>query len=233
MRRRGNPDHRILTGLSRGGHLQQDSARHVRSDRQSVCRSSGLAMMKLYPAAQRNQHEYDHQLLERAGTSIERRQVRRTGDHNFSTKDSVFGRFSYDQADSFVPGGSPGFAEANAFASTSEHHQSRAQCGDLRNPHFHDRNINQFTFGFNRIFNHIRSFGDRNLRSGQHRNSGCESEQQVSRMPQRDCQPVDQRLHELRPELHPDEQLLGAWAIAGLLPSRVEPTFSPSLTPST
>src|SRR5262249_31345353 len=32
-------------------------------------------------------------------------------DHNFSTKDSLFARFSYDQATNFVPGGSPGFAE--------------------------------------------------------------------------------------------------------------------------
>src|SRR5258708_3306089 len=39
-------------------------------------------------------------------------------DHNFSNKDSVFARFSYDQATSFVPGGSPGFAEQGAFAST-------------------------------------------------------------------------------------------------------------------
>src|SRR5579871_6775712 len=34
-------------------------------------------------------------------------------DHQFSNKDSVFARFSYDQAVSFVPGGSPGFAEQN------------------------------------------------------------------------------------------------------------------------
>ena len=38
-------------------------------------------------------------------------------DHTFSEKDNAFGRFSYDQAFSFVPGGSPGFAEANAFGS--------------------------------------------------------------------------------------------------------------------
>ena len=38
-------------------------------------------------------------------------------DHKFSSKDSIFGRFSYDQATTFVPGGSPG-AEANAFGST-------------------------------------------------------------------------------------------------------------------
>ena len=29
-------------------------------------------------------------------------------DHNFSAKDSIFARFSYDQATNFVPGGSPG-----------------------------------------------------------------------------------------------------------------------------
>ncbi|MGA7167509.1 MAG: carboxypeptidase regulatory-like domain-containing protein, partial [Candidatus Sulfotelmatobacter sp.] len=39
-------------------------------------------------------------------------------DHSFSNKDSMFARFSYDQAESFIPGGAPGFAEQNAFAST-------------------------------------------------------------------------------------------------------------------
>ncbi len=38
-------------------------------------------------------------------------------DHNFSTKDSIFARFSYDQATNFVPGGSPTWAEVNAFGS--------------------------------------------------------------------------------------------------------------------
>ena len=32
-------------------------------------------------------------------------------DHNFSSKDSIFARFSYDQAALVRPGGSPGFAE--------------------------------------------------------------------------------------------------------------------------
>jgi hypothetical protein len=82
-------------------------------------------------------------------------------DHNFSSKDSVFARFSYDQANSFVPGGSPGFAEANGFASNqfiSNHGRNVA----VSETHiFNDRNINQFTAGFNRIFNHIKSQGDR------------------------------------------------------------------------
>jgi Carboxypeptidase regulatory-like domain len=121
---------------------------------------SGLAMMKLYPLANApntntltnfsdvpvrrlNEGEFDIKL-----------------DHNFSNKDSAYARFSYDQANSYVPGGSPGFAEANAFGSTqniSNHGRNVA----LAETHiFSDRNLNRFTFGFNRIFNHILSFGN-------------------------------------------------------------------------
>ncbi len=81
-------------------------------------------------------------------------------DHNFSSKDSLFARFSYDQATSFVPGGSPGFAEQSAFASTQDitNHGRNAALSETHI--FSDRTINQATFGFNRIFNHIKSFGD-------------------------------------------------------------------------
>ncbi len=81
-------------------------------------------------------------------------------DHNFSSKDSIFARFSYDQATSFVPGGSPGFAEQSAFASTQDitNHGRNAALSETHI--FSDRTINQATFGFNRIFNHIKSFGD-------------------------------------------------------------------------
>jgi hypothetical protein len=80
-------------------------------------------------------------------------------DHNFSTKDSVFARFSYDQAVSFVPGGSPGFSEQNPFASTQNitNHGRNATISETHI--FNSNNINQATFGFNRIFNHIESFG--------------------------------------------------------------------------
>ena len=82
-------------------------------------------------------------------------------DHTFSTKDSVFARFSYDQATSFVPGGSPGFPEENAFGST-QHITNHGRNAGISETHiFSSNNINQFNFGFNRIFNHIISFGDR------------------------------------------------------------------------
>src|SRR5947209_12751711 len=66
-------------------------------------------------------------------------------DHNFSSKDSVFARFSYDQATSFVPGGSPGFPEQGAFASTQDitNHGRNAVISETHI--FSDRNINQFT----------------------------------------------------------------------------------------
>lgn len=79
-------------------------------------------------------------------------------DHNFSSKDSAFARFSYDQAVSFVPGGGPpGFAEAGAFAS-SENIQNHGRNIAVSETHiFSDRTINRINGGFNRIFNHFTS----------------------------------------------------------------------------
>ncbi len=121
---------------------------------------SGLAMMKLYPqpniintntvtnfsdvpVRRLNEGEFDVKL-----------------DHTFSSKDSAFARFSYDQATSFIPGGSPGFAEANAFGS-SQNITNHGRNVAISETHiFSDRNLNQFTAGYNRIFNHILSFGN-------------------------------------------------------------------------
>lgn len=80
-------------------------------------------------------------------------------DHNFSSKDSIFGRFSYDQATNFVPGGSPTWSEQNAFGS-NQHIENHGRNAVLTETHvFSSNTINQFTAGYNRIFNHINSFG--------------------------------------------------------------------------
>jgi hypothetical protein len=81
-------------------------------------------------------------------------------DHNFSSKDSAFARFSYDQANSFVPGGSPTWAEQNAFGSNQliSNHARNAVVSETHI--FNSSNINQASLGFNRIFNHITSFGE-------------------------------------------------------------------------
>ncbi|HEV8046751.1 MAG TPA: carboxypeptidase-like regulatory domain-containing protein [Terriglobales bacterium] len=80
-------------------------------------------------------------------------------DHNFSNKDSIFARFSYDQATNYVPGGSPTWAEVNAFGSNQfiDNHGRNAALSETHV--FSDRTINQAAIGFSRIFNHILSFG--------------------------------------------------------------------------
>lgn len=80
-------------------------------------------------------------------------------DHNFSSKDSAFGRFSYDQATNYVPGGSPTWSEANAFGSNQfiNNHGRNAMVSETHV--FSPNLINQAMFGFSRIFNHILSFG--------------------------------------------------------------------------
>jgi hypothetical protein len=80
-------------------------------------------------------------------------------DHNFSSKDSAFARFSYDQATNFVPGGSPTWSEANAFGS-NQHIENHGRNAVVTETHVFSPNlINQATAGYNRIFNHILSFG--------------------------------------------------------------------------
>ena len=71
----------------------------------------------------------------------------------------MFARFSYDQATSFVPGGSPGFAEANPFGSTQSI-QNHGRNVALAETHvFSPNTVNQVSAGYNRIFNYITSFG--------------------------------------------------------------------------
>jgi len=81
-------------------------------------------------------------------------------DHNFSSKDSMFARFSYDQATSYVPGGAPAFAEQNAFASNQDIDNHGRNVAVSETHIFSDRTINQFQVGFNRIFNYILSYGN-------------------------------------------------------------------------
>jgi len=82
-------------------------------------------------------------------------------DHNFSSSDNVFARFSYDQAVSYVPGGGGlgSFAEANAFGSNQGilNHARQIAIGETHV--FSPNTVNQASFGYNRIFNYITSQG--------------------------------------------------------------------------
>jgi hypothetical protein len=120
---------------------------------------AGAAMIALYPQSNANNSELGFNYTNEPVRKLNEGEFDIRLDHNFSSKDSVFARFSYDQAYSFVPGGSPGFAEAGAFASTqniTNHGRNVA----VSETHLLSANtINQFTAGFNRIFNHILSYG--------------------------------------------------------------------------
>src|SRR5713226_1939454 len=82
-------------------------------------------------------------------------------DHNFSSADNAFARFSYDQAVSYVPGGGGigNFTESFFFASNQglvNHGRNIA----LSETHvFSPTTVNQVSGGYNRIFNYITSQG--------------------------------------------------------------------------
>jgi hypothetical protein len=82
-------------------------------------------------------------------------------DHTLSSADNLFSRFSYDQAVSYVPGGGGvgSFAEASAFGSNQgiSNHARSVAIGETHV--FSPTTVNQFTFGYNRIFNYITSQG--------------------------------------------------------------------------
>jgi hypothetical protein len=120
----------------------------------------GAAVIQLYPAPTPG-------LAANAGFNYENQPVRKLNegtfdvrfDHNFSSKDSAFARFSYDQATNFVPGGSPTWSEANPFGS-NQHIENHGRNVVATETHVFSPNlINQFTAGYSRIFNHILSFG--------------------------------------------------------------------------
>ena len=135
----------------RGRSLQQDP--------QSLINPIARQMISLYPnpnvpgtlvgdyvaapAKQLNEGEFDIRV-----------------DHNFSSVDSVFARFSYDQATGFQPSGLPGFvAQPGGFASTQSLTNHGRNVALAETHIFSPESINLATLGYNRIFNHILSYG--------------------------------------------------------------------------
>jgi len=120
---------------------------------------AGLALVQLYPQSGTPNPSLGFNYTNTPVRKLNEGEFDIKLDHNFSANDKVTARFSYDQAFSFVPGGSPGFAEAGAFASTQliTNHGRNVVINEQHI--FSDRTINQVSAGFNRIFNHILSYG--------------------------------------------------------------------------
>src|SRR5947209_7376304 len=123
----------------------------------SVINPVGLKVLQLYPTpnANGNGYNYINEPVRRLNEGTWDIRL----DHNLSSKDSIFGRFSYDQATNFVPGGSPSWTEQNAFGSNQyiDNHGRNAAISETHV--ISPTTINQVTVGYNRIFNHILSFG--------------------------------------------------------------------------
>ncbi len=123
----------------------------------ALVNSIGLSVAQLYPAPNASGTGYNYVNSPVRKLNEGTWDVRL--DHNFSSKDSIFGRFSYDQATNYVPGGSPTWSEANAFGS-NQFINNHGRNAVLTETHIFSPNlINQAMFGFSRIFNHILSYG--------------------------------------------------------------------------
>jgi Carboxypeptidase regulatory-like domain len=82
-------------------------------------------------------------------------------DNVFSAKDRAFVRFSRDQATVYLPSGLPGFGAQPGGYASNQTLADRGRNLAISETHIFSSNvINQITVGYNRIFDHITSFGD-------------------------------------------------------------------------
>jgi Carboxypeptidase regulatory-like domain len=124
----------------------------------SMLNSIGQAMINLYPAPNVTGNS-SYNFADEPVRRLDETKFDIRVDQNISSSDTLFARFSYDQATSYVPGGAPGFAEQNAFGSNQGilNHARNVAIGET---HIIDPNtVNQFSFGYNRIFDYITSQG--------------------------------------------------------------------------
>jgi len=119
----------------------------------------GQAMENLYPHPNANNAAAGYNFTSAPVRRLDETKFDIRLDQNFSQADTAFARFSYDQATSFVPGGSPGFAEANAFGSNQGIINHARNIGIGETHVFSPSTVNQFTVGYNRIFDYITSQG--------------------------------------------------------------------------
>jgi hypothetical protein len=116
-------------------------------------------LMALYPEPNASNEQLDYNYVSAPVRKLDETKFDIRVDENFSDKDRLFARLSFDQAVSYVPGGADGFAEQNAFASNQgiQNHGRNATIGEMHI--FTPTTVNDFSFGYNRIFNYITSQG--------------------------------------------------------------------------
>lgn len=119
----------------------------------------GQALINLYPMSNASNQPLDYNYVNEPVRKLNEKKFDVKLDHNFSPADSLMARFSYDQANSYVPGGAPGFAEESAFGSNQGiiNHGRNAVISETHV--FSPNTVNQITGGYNRIFDYISSQG--------------------------------------------------------------------------
>jgi Carboxypeptidase regulatory-like domain len=121
----------------------------------------GHALINLYPTPNASNAASGFNFVNEPVRKLDETKLDFRLDHNFSSSDTVFARFSYDQAVSYVPGGAgAGFlTEASAFGSNQgiANHARQVAIGETHV--FSPNTVNQASFGYNRIFNYIDSQG--------------------------------------------------------------------------
>jgi carboxypeptidase family protein len=127
---------------------------------QSLMNPIGKALINLYPLPNTNDAALGYNYVSEPVRKLDEGKFDIRVDENLTDNDRLFARFSYDQAQSYVPGGAPGFAEQGAFASNQSigNHARNAAISETHI--FSPSTINQITGGFNRIFDYIFSQGN-------------------------------------------------------------------------
>lgn len=126
---------------------------------QGLINPIGQNLINLYPLPNANNAALGYNFVSEPVRTLDEGKFDIRLDENISSKDSLFARFSYDQATSYVPGGAPGFAEQGAFASNQSiiNHARNAAISETHL--FSPTTVNQASLGFNRIFDYITSQG--------------------------------------------------------------------------
>jgi hypothetical protein len=124
----------------------------------NLINSAGKGLINIYPAPNASGGSYNYvnepvRILNETKFDVRL-------DETLTASDNLFGRFSYDQAFTFAPGGAPTLAEANAFGSNENLINHARNAGIGWSHVFAATTLNQATFGYDRIFNYIDSQGN-------------------------------------------------------------------------
>src|SRR5580698_10488982 len=124
----------------------------------NLINSAGRGLINIYPAPNVSGGSYNYvnepvRILNETKFDVRL-------DETLTASDNLFGRFSYDQAFTFAPGGAPGLAEANAFGSNENLINHARNIGIGWSHVFSANTLNQASVGYDRIFDYIDSLGN-------------------------------------------------------------------------